>query len=375
MISKAILKAMTMNSELAKLGSSLLVPSVQELAKNPLKEVPPRYVRTDEDSPIISRTNPLPQVPVIDMQKLSSKQELEQLHYACKEWGFFQLINHGVSPSLVEKMKMETQEFFNLPMEEKKKVWQKPDEVEGYGQAFVVSEEQKLNWGDMFFMITLPTYLRKPHLFPSLPLTFRETLEAYSVELKHLAMKLLEVMGKALGMDPNDLRVLFEEGYQGMRMNYYPPCPQPELAIGLNSHSDAVGLTILLQINDMEGLQIRKNGIWVPIKPLPNAFVINIGDIMEIVSNGIYRSIEHRATVNSVKERVSVATFYNPKLEGDMGPAPSLITPQTPSLFRRIGVADFFKGLFSRELRGKSYLDVLKIVIQLSPFLLGERER
>ncbi|TYH12385.1 hypothetical protein E1A91_A06G056400v1 [Gossypium mustelinum] len=280
-VSKAFLKAMTMNSELAKLGSSLLVPSVQELAKNPLKEVPPRYVRTDEDSPIISRTNPLPQVPVIDMQKLSSKEELEQLHYACKEWGFFQLINHGVSPSLVEKMKMETQEFFNLPMEEKKKVWQKPDELEGYGQAFVVSEEQKLNWGDMFYMITLPTYLRKPHLFPNLPLTFRETLEAYSVELKYLAMKLLEVMGKALGMDPNDLRVLFEEGHQGMRMNYYPPCPQPELAIGLNSHSDAVGLTILLQINDMEGLQIRKNGIWVPIKPLPNAFVINIGDIME----------------------------------------------------------------------------------------------
>ncbi|TYH12386.1 hypothetical protein ES288_A06G063400v1 [Gossypium darwinii] len=360
-VSKAFLKAMTMNSELAKLGSSLLVPSVQELAKNPLKEVPPRYVRTDEDSPIISRTNPLPQVPVIDMQKLSSKEELEQLHYACKEWGFFQLINHGVSPSLVEKMKMETQEFFNLPMEEKKKVWQKPDELEGYGQAFVVSEEQKLNWGDMFYMITLPTYLRKPHLFPNLPLTFRETLEAYSVELKYLAMKLLEVMGKALGMDPNDLRVLFEEGHQGMRMNYYPPCPQPELAIGLNSHSDAVGLTILLQINDMEGLQIRKNGIWVPIKPLPNAFVINIGDIMEIVSNGIYRSIEHRATVNSVKERVSVATFYSPKLEGDMGPAASLITPQTPSLFRRIGVADYFKGLFSRELHGKSYLDVLRL--------------
>ncbi|MBA0747418.1 hypothetical protein Gogos_004332, partial [Gossypium gossypioides] len=89
-VSKAILKAMTMNSELPKLGSSLLVPNVQELAKNPLKEVPPRYVRTDEDSPIISRTNPLPQVPVINMQKLSSKEELEQLHYACKEWGFFQ---------------------------------------------------------------------------------------------------------------------------------------------------------------------------------------------------------------------------------------------------------------------------------------------
>ncbi|KAK8602104.1 hypothetical protein V6N13_058243 [Hibiscus sabdariffa] len=350
-----------MESEIPKLGGSLLVPCVQELAKNPLKQIPPRYVRTDEDSPIVSHTNLSLQVPVLDMQKLLSEQELEKLNHACKEWGFFQLINHGVSSSLVEKMKMEVQELFNLPMEEKQKLWQKPDELEGFGQAFVVSEEQKLNWGDLFYMITLPTYLRKPHLFPNLPLSFRETVEAYSAELKHLAMKLLDFMAKALGMDPNDMRVLFEEGHQAMRMNYYPPCPQPELAIGLNSHSDAIGLAILLQINEMEGLQIRKNGVWVPIKPLPDAFVINIGDIMEIVSNGIYKSIEHRATVNSVKERISVATFYSPKLDGDMGPAPSLITPQTPPLFRRISVTDYFKGYFSSELRGKSYVDVLKV--------------
>ncbi|XVE71547.1 hypothetical protein DITRI_Ditri10aG0159700 [Diplodiscus trichospermus] len=62
-------------------------------------------------------------------------------------------------------------------------------------------------------------------------------------------------MAKALGMDPNDMKVLFEEGFQSMRMNYYPPCPEPELAIGLNSHSNVAGLTILLQINEMEGLR------------------------------------------------------------------------------------------------------------------------
>lgn len=82
---------------------------------------------------------------------------------------------------------------------------------------------------------------------------------------------------------------------------------------------------------------------------------------LQVVTNGIYRSIEHRATVNSEKERLSVATFYSPKLEGEMGPAPSLITPEKPALFRRIGVADYFKGYFSRELRGKSYVDVMGI--------------
>jgi isopenicillin N synthase-like dioxygenase len=81
----------------------------------------------------------------------------------------------------------------------------------------------------------------------------------------------------------------------------------------------------------------------------------------QILSNGIYHSIEHRATVNSVKERLSVATFYSPRWEGDMGPEPSLITPESPALFKRIGVADYFKGYFSRELDGKSYLDVMRI--------------
>jgi isopenicillin N synthase-like dioxygenase len=79
----------------------------------------------------------------------------------------------------------------------------------------------------------------------------------------------------------------------------------------------------------------------------------------QIVTNGIYRSIEHRATVNSVKERLSMATFYSPRLKGDMGPAPSLITPESPTLFKRIGVSDYFRGLFSRKLDGKSYIDMM----------------
>ncbi|GKU94296.1 hypothetical protein SLEP1_g7811 [Rubroshorea leprosula] len=351
-----------MEPQLTRLGGSLSVPFVQEMAKQPLVELPPRYIHTDEDPPFVADTLSLPHVPVIDLKKLPSEDvEMERFHTACKDWGFFQLVNHGVSNELVEKVKLEIKEFFDLPMEEKKKFWQHPGELEGYGQAFVVSEEQKLNWGDMFYVISLPTHLRKPYLFPKFPASLRETLEAYSAELKNLAMKMLCLMAKALRMDPKDIEDLFEEGFLSMRMNYYPPCPQPERAIGLNSHSDAVGLTILLQISEVEGLQIKKDGEWIPIKPLPNAFVINIGDILEIVSNGIYRSIEHRATANSEKERLSIATFYAPKLDGDLGPAPSLVTPETPALFRRMGVADYFKGYFSRELRGKSYVDVLRV--------------
>lgn len=83
--------------------------------------------------------------------------------------------------------------------------------------------------------------------------------------------------------------------------------------------------------------------------------------IQQIATNGIYRSIEHRATVNREKERLSIATFLSPKLDAELGPAPSLITQESPALFRRVNVADFLRGYLSRELHGKSYVDVMRI--------------
>ncbi|XP_051135367.1 protein SRG1-like [Andrographis paniculata] len=352
-------------TDLTKLGSSLEVPNVQELAKEKLPRVPERYVRheRDREEPVLPQYSS--EIPVVDLQKLldesSMDSELQLLHSACQQWGFFQLINHGVDSSVVEKMKSETQEFFNLPLEVKKKFNQEPGDIEGYGQAFIVSEEQKLDWGDIFYILTMPVSLRKPHLIPKLPSSFRDAIETYSKELKILAMKVLNMMAKALSMDNKDMVTLFEDGMQSIRMNYYPPCPQPELVTGLCPHSDAGGLTILLQVNHTNGLQIKKDGVWIPVTLLPNAFIINIGDIMEIVTNGSYPSIEHRATTNSEKERLSIATFLNPKFDGVFGPAPSLVSNEKPARFKSIGLAEYLRGYFSRKLEGRSYLDVMKI--------------
>ncbi|XP_041995181.1 protein SRG1-like [Salvia splendens] len=349
------------------LGSSLKVPIVQELAKEKPAAVPARYIRSGDDNLTLTPSHPPPSshIPIIDMHKLfhpdSSDSELTNLHAACQQWGFFQLINHGVESSTIEKMKSEIENFFNLPAEEKDEFRQQAADVEGYGQAFVVSEEQTLDWGDMFFVTTLPPHLRKPHLIPKLPAAFRDSIEGYAAELKSLAMKILRFMAKGLGMEVEEMEALFEEGAQSMRMNYYPPCPQPELVAGLCPHSDAVGLTILLQVNEMEGLQIKKDGVWIPVSPLPDAFVINIGDILEIITNGAYPSIEHQATVNRDKERLSIATFLSPKLEAHIGPAPSLVGPKTPAKFKTIAALDYFKGLFSQELNGKSYLQTMRI--------------
>ncbi|XP_075499562.1 oxoglutarate-dependent flavonoid 7-O-demethylase 1-like [Primulina tabacum] len=351
-----------MESKFTKLGGLHEVPNVQELAKQISTTVPKRYVRFDGNDSILSKVSPSSEVPVIDMHQLNgdSMVELGKLHDACQEWGFFQLINHGVSSGVVENMKLEVQKFFSLPIEEKKRFYQEEGDVEGYGQAFVVSEDQKLDWADMFSIVTLPTYLRKNHLIPKLPHTFREAIEAYSVELKILAMKLLSLMARVLKIKEEDMKILFERGTQSMRMNFYPPCPQPELVMGLCPHSDAIALSILIQINEVEGLQVNKGGLWIPVVPLPDAFVVNIGDMLEIVTNGTYRSVEHRAVVNTEQERLSVVTFLSPEMEGDVGPAPSLITAETPAKFKRISVSDYLKGLFAKELVGKSHLDSIR---------------
>ncbi|KAH7545094.1 hypothetical protein FEM48_Zijuj01G0056800 [Ziziphus jujuba var. spinosa] len=202
-------------------GRSLRVPSVKEPAKQAPKTVPPRYIRPDQDPPIISAhstTISLPQVPVIDMNKLLYPEEfmepeLDKLHFACKEWRFFQVYifdKSWVSPWLVEKVKLGVEGFFNLPVEEKNKFEQREGEIEGLGQAFVVSDEQKLDWADMFYILTLPTRMRKPHL---------DTLEAYTLELENIAHKIFVLMAKALRMDPKDMRELFEEGWLSMSMN------------------------------------------------------------------------------------------------------------------------------------------------------------
>ncbi|VVA91598.1 unnamed protein product [Arabis nemorensis] len=359
-----------MDSKGAAQWSSILVPSVQEMVKEKMiTTVSPRYVRSDQAKIEVTDGSCLKaEIPIIDMKRLSSStsmdySEVEKLDFACKEWGFFQLVNHGVDPSLLDKFKLEMQDFFNLPMEEKKKLWQKPNELEGFGQIFVVSEDQKLDWADLFFTVVQPVESRKPHLLPKLPLPFRDTLEKYSVEVQSIAKILVANMARALEVKPEEMEKFFNDvdSVQSMRMNYYPPCPQPDQVIGLTPHSDSVGLTILMQVNEVEGLQIKKDGKWVPVKPLPNAFIVNIGDILEIITNGTYRSIEHRGVVNSEKERLSIATFHSPGIYKEIGPAKSIVERQEVANFKRLTMKEYKDGLFSRKLDGKAYLDALRI--------------
>ncbi|OMO93930.1 Oxoglutarate/iron-dependent dioxygenase [Corchorus capsularis] len=285
--------------------------------------------------------------------------ELDKLHSTCKEWGVFQLVNHGVKSSVVEKLKNELEEFYNLPMEERMKYKIKAGEHEGYGN--IGKEDGKRDWADRFYFITNPIHRRNPHLLPELPSSLRNILESYFMELQKIAMKLLSFIAKALEIDVNEMIELSENGMQSVRMTYYPPCPNLELAMGFAPHSDATLITILNQVNGVDGLHVNKDGVWLPLIFQPNALVVNIGDILEIFSNGVYHSIEHKATANMVKERITVAFFVNPKFEAEVGPSPSLVNPKNPPLFKRVGMEQYGRDYFVRRPHGKTYLQHMRI--------------
>ncbi|KAL9268709.1 SRG1-like protein [Drosera capensis] len=194
-----------------------------------------------------------------------------------------------------------------------------------------------------------------------------KTIEAYLEGTRGLATKLLCFMADALQVDPDYWMDLFEGGLQDLRINGYPPCPQPDRVMGLANHSDSSAITILLQVIEIAGLQVKKDGKWILIEPLPNAFMVSIGDFSEMITNGTYRSIEDRVIVNSTEERLSVLSLHGMKLGGKVAPAPCLVTTESPPVFRTLSFVHYTERFFQRELDGKSCIDELKLQTEQIP--------
>ncbi|CAL4920203.1 unnamed protein product [Urochloa decumbens] len=360
------------SAKLRNLGGSLPVPNVQELAGGELTPaVLDRYLRGADDGGGAAAAA-AESVPVVDLGRLlgqdggeAQEEEASRLRAACEEWGFFQVVNHGVAEQAMEDVKADLEAFFQLPLAEKQAVAQGPGGIEGYGQAFVVSPEQKLDWADMLFLSTLPPEYRSLNLWPSRPATFRASLQRYAAGVQRVAEHLLGAMARNLLLPAGGLKRL--AAAQTVRINYYPACPEEahvDELVGLSPHSDAVGLTLLLQVSPVPGLQIRRGGGWMPVEPLPGALVANVGDLLEVLTNGRYRSIEHRAVVDARHHRVSVAAFHNAMFDDTpYGPIQEILnaSAQEPARYRTIAVEDYVKLVLSSKLQGKNIMDAMKI--------------
>jgi isopenicillin N synthase-like dioxygenase len=110
-----------------------------------------------------------------------------------------------------------------------------------------------------------------------------ETLEKYVTKSREVIGELLKAISLTLSLEENYIQNMMnvESGSQILVINYYPPCPKPELVMGLPAHTDHGLLTLLMQ-NEFGGLQIEHDGRWIPVNPLPNSFLINTGDHLEV---------------------------------------------------------------------------------------------
>ncbi|KAI4317611.1 hypothetical protein L6164_025469 [Bauhinia variegata] len=346
------------------------IDDVQELRKTKPTTIPERFVRGMDERPTLATAlSPTPaNMPIVDFSKLAKgntaeiQAEISKLAAACEEWGFFQVINHEIELNLLESIEKLGREFFMLPLEEKQKYPMAPGTVQGYGQAFVFSEDQKLDWCNMFALGIVPDYVRNPSLWPKKPAKFSETVEVYSREVRKLCKNLLKYIALGLSLKEDAFEKLFGLAVQAIRMNYYPPCSRPDLVLGLSPHSDGSALTVLQQAKGSTvGLQILKDKTWVPLQPIPNALVINIGDTIEVLTNGKYKSVEHRAVANKEKDRLSIVTFYAPSYDVELGPMAEFVNENSPCQYRRYNHGEYSKHYVTNKLQGKKTLEFAKI--------------
>lgn len=127
---------------------------------------------------------------------------------------------------------------------------------------------------------------------------YREICEEYAGEVEKLAFRLLELISLSLGLPPDRFHSYFKEQQTSfMRLNHYPPCPDPTLALGVGPHKDGGALTVLAQ-DGVGGLQVRRtsDGQWIPVKPVPDAYIINLGNCMQV--NTPLRCLNHRLSTS-----------------------------------------------------------------------------
>ncbi len=262
----------------------------------------------------------------------------EALKKAASEWGVMHLVNHGISDELINRVKVAGETFFNLPIEEKEKYAndQASGNIAGYGSKLANNASGQLEWEDYFFHLIFPEDKRDLSIWPKTPSDYTPATCEYSVKLRSLASKILSVLSLGLGLEEGRLEKEvggMEELLLQKKINYYPKCPQPELALGVEAHTDVSALTFILH-NMVPGLQLFYEGKWVTAKCVPNSIIMHIGDTIEILSNGKYKSILHRGLVNKEKVRISWAVFCEPPKEKIiLKPLPETVSETEPPLF------------------------------------------
>ena len=176
----------------------------------------------------------------------------------------------------------------------------------------------------------------------------------FSKRTREVAMEITRAISESLGLEPNYIydAMNMDRSLQMLATNYYPPCPQPEHAIGIPHYTDHGLVTLLIQ-NEMNGLQVEHKGKRLTVNCPANGFFVNVADHMQILTNGKYKSVMHRATVNNKATRISIAIPQGPSVDTIIAPAPELLEKEGQAP-KYIGMK--YKEYIQLQQSGKNYM-------------------
>ncbi|GMN27252.1 hypothetical protein TIFTF001_001554 [Ficus carica] len=335
---------------------------VQILSQSGLTRVPPQYVQPPHHRPKASSPSPPQTIPTVDLSGSGRDSVREAIGQACLDWGAFHVTGHGIPTDLLRAVKRVGLTFFNdCPVADKLRYACDPaaSASEGYGSRMLERDDTVLDWRDYFDHHTLPLSRRDPTRWPHFPEDYRRVVAEYADRAAALARELLGLVSESLGLPTRCVEERVGEFYQNITISYYPPCPQPELTLGLQAHSDMGAVTLLVQ-DEVGGLEVLKDGEWVGVKSLDeDAIVVLLADQTEIITNGKYKSAQHRAVTNSSRARLSVATFHDPTKTVKISPASQLISESGPPRFREVVYGDYVSSWYTKGPEGKRNIDAL----------------
>ncbi|XP_057836526.1 protein DMR6-LIKE OXYGENASE 1 isoform X2 [Cryptomeria japonica] len=246
-------------------------------------QVNKNYIFPPNERPHMEEVSHSYRIPVIDLKDLDGparKSVVNEIKRACDEDGFFQIVNHGVPETVMKSMMDIAREFFEMPLEDRACLCSEDTrQLVRLSTSFNITKDKILNWMDVLTQHCHPLE-EFIHIWPQKPAAYREIAGKYAKEIRVLTLRLFAAISEAMEKDSDYLNTIFKKHRQVMNINYYPPCPNPDLTLGIAPHSDPGGITVLMQ-GLVSGLQVLKDGKWVAVEPTPNALVVNLGDQLQ----------------------------------------------------------------------------------------------
>jgi isopenicillin N synthase-like dioxygenase len=286
-------------------------------------------------------------IPVIDLADPEAPATARAIGAACRDWGFFQAVGHGVDRHLIASLQRQMRVFFAQPLAAKQVVVRSAENPWGFYDRELTRHTP--DWKQIYDVGPASGDVIVPQWPAGMP-EFRSVIERFYDASHAVSMDILRAISLSLGMPSRALDDYFSPEHTSfLRLNYYPRCPTPERPtdasvakeghLGVNQHTDAGAVTVLFQ--DQPGLEVFHQGAWKLIEPLRGALVINIGDIVQVWSNDRYHAALHRALVRADLERFTAAFFLNPPYSADYAPLPSVIDAGHPARYRPINWGEF----------------------------------